>query len=206
MKRRILLVILLLISTVANAGNWVLLTTLHGSSAVADRLEMDVDSIQRDNSFVKAWVRIAYSAPQARPPSMGNRQFQTESMLMEFDCAMNKYRIVQLTFFDQSGDQMINVNRRDAVQWQEIRTDRLSGLEHRNACNRGLALPVQAAQPKFGKYSFVVEKMAKADGCQGNQGAYLSSEPGPIETYRMQCDRGVDFTVRCEYGACTQQK
>jgi len=67
-------------------------------------------------------------------------------------------------------------------------------------------LQAKAAQPKFGKYSYVVEKMAKANGCQGGTGAYLTTDAGPIEGYQIECDAGVVYAARCEYGVCNQQK
>lgn len=63
----------------------------------------------------------------------------------------------------------------------------------------------KAAQAKFGKYSFVVEKMAKTNGCQGGTGAYLTTDAGPVEGYRVECDAGVIFVARCAYGKCSQQ-
>jgi hypothetical protein len=59
-----------------------------------------------------------------------------------------------------------------------------------------------AAQVKFGKFSYVAEKLAKADGCGSDQGAALTTEPGPVESYRVECNDGRAFAVHCEYGVC----
>jgi hypothetical protein len=64
----------------------------------------------------------------------------------------------------------------------------------------------KAAQGKFGKFSFEVEQMAKGNGCHGGQGAYLTTDAGPVEGYRVECDGGVVYVARCEYGVCSQQK
>lgn len=64
----------------------------------------------------------------------------------------------------------------------------------------------KAPQAKFGKHSYVVEKMAKANGCQGGTGAFLTTEAGSVEDYRVACDAGVVYVARCEYGLCNQLK
>jgi len=64
----------------------------------------------------------------------------------------------------------------------------------------------KAAQANLGKYSYVVEKMAKANGCQGGTGAYLTTDAGSVEDYRVACDAGVVYVARCEYGMCNQLK
>jgi len=61
-------------------------------------------------------------------------------------------------------------------------------------------------QAKFGKYSYVVEKMAKANGCQGSNGAYLTTAPGPVENYSVACDGVAVLLTHCEYGACKPLK
>lgn len=63
----------------------------------------------------------------------------------------------------------------------------------------------KADQPKFGKYSYTIEKMAKTNGCQGGTGAYLTTDAGPIEGYRIDCEGGAIYLARCEYGKCGQQ-
>jgi hypothetical protein len=64
----------------------------------------------------------------------------------------------------------------------------------------------KAAQAKFGKFSFEVEKMAKGNGCHGSHGAYLTTDAGPVEGYRVECDGGVVYVARCEYSVCIQQQ
>lgn len=64
----------------------------------------------------------------------------------------------------------------------------------------------KAALGKFGKFSFEVERMAKGSGCRAGQGAYLTTDAGPVEGYRVECDGGVVYVARCEYGVCSQQK
>lgn len=60
-------------------------------------------------------------------------------------------------------------------------------------------------EQKFGKYSYEVEKMAKPTGCKGGSGAYLTTNAGPIEGYRIDCESGAVYMARCEYGKCTVQ-
>lgn len=206
MKRGFFFILLIAVSAVANAENWVLLTPLHDKSVTMGRLEVDVDSIQGAPPLVTALIRIVFNSPQAQPPAWPGKPYQTEATLMEFDCAARRHRTLQLTYFDQAGDQMIKVDRRDQARWLEVRDDRLSGLEYKSVCGRALAKQNEEAKLKFGKSSVVVEKMAKANGCQGSHGAYLAGEPGPIETYRMRCDGGSVFSALCEYGSCNQQK
>jgi hypothetical protein len=75
------------------------------------------------------------------------------------------------------------------------------------------ATPVAAAEARpavetipfrTGVSSATVEKMAKAQGCTGGQGAGLITEPGPVEVYRMRCDSGKVFMARCELRQCKQ--
>jgi hypothetical protein len=51
--------------------------------------------------------------------------------------------------------------------------------------------------------SVTVENMAKRVGCTGGQGAGLITPKGPVEVYRMACDNGKVFLVRCELRQCT---
>ena len=73
------------------------------------------------------------------------------------------------------------------------------------------AAPVADAAPavetipfRTGVSSATVEKMAKAQGCTGGQGAGLITQPGPVEVYRMRCDSGKVFMARCELRQCKQ--
>lgn len=79
-----------------------------------------------------------------------------------------------------------------------------SSRENVSSVNR--VVNSNTGQAKIGKFSFVVEKMAKENGCQGNNGAYLTTEPGPVEAYKVECDGGPAFLTRCEYSICKPQK
>ena len=61
---------------------------------------------------------------------------------------------------------------------------------------------------RTGVSSATVEKMAKAQGCTGGQGAGLITAAGPVEVYRMRCEdgamRGKTFTARCELRQCVK--
>jgi hypothetical protein len=57
---------------------------------------------------------------------------------------------------------------------------------------------------RTGVSSATVEKMAKAQGCTGGQGAGLITQPGPVEVYRMRCENGKVFMARCELRQCRQ--
>jgi hypothetical protein len=63
----------------------------------------------------------------------------------------------------------------------------------------------KTADQKMGKHSYAVEKMAGAAGCNGGSGAYLTTESGPIEDYRIDCEDGATYLARCEYGTCTRR-
>jgi len=60
-------------------------------------------------------------------------------------------------------------------------------------------------EQKFGKSSYQIEQMAKSVGCRGGSGAYLTTEAGAIEGYRIDCEGGAAYLARCEYGRCTAQ-
>ena len=62
--------------------------------------------------------------------------------------------------------------------------------------------PIQRVPFQTGVSSATVEKLARAQGCTGGQGAGLVTEPGPIEVYRMQCEGGKVFMARCELRQC----
>lgn len=61
---------------------------------------------------------------------------------------------------------------------------------------------VQRVDFRPGISSATVERLAKAEQCQGGQGAGLVTEAGPIEVYRMACDNGKVFLARCELRQC----
>lgn len=63
----------------------------------------------------------------------------------------------------------------------------------------------KSSEQKFGKYSYQIEQKAKTIGCRGGSGAYLTTEAGPIESYRIDCEGGATYLARCEYGNCTTQ-
>ena len=64
--------------------------------------------------------------------------------------------------------------------------------------------PIERVPFRTGVSSATVEKMAKAQGCTGGQGAGLMTEPGPVEVYRMRCENGKVFTARCELRQCVK--
>ena len=68
--------------------------------------------------------------------------------------------------------------------------------------------PIERVPFRTGVSSATVEKMAKARGCTGGQGAGLMTEAGPVEVYRMRCEdgamRGKVFTARCELRQCVR--
>lgn len=65
--------------------------------------------------------------------------------------------------------------------------------------------PTKPGQQKFGKHSYTIEQMAKATGCRGGTGAYLTTDTGPIEAYRIDCEGGATYQARCEYGKCASR-
>ncbi|NNG22553.1 hypothetical protein [Telluria aromaticivorans] len=72
----------------------------------------------------------------------------------------------------------------------------------------GHGAPIERVPFRTGVSSATVEKMAKAQGCTGGQGAGLMTEAGPVEVYRMRCEdgamRGKVFTARCELRQCVK--
>jgi len=62
---------------------------------------------------------------------------------------------------------------------------------------------VQKVEFRPGISSATVERLAKAQSCQGGLGAGLVSQQGPVEVYRMACDNGKVFLARCELRQCT---
>jgi hypothetical protein len=68
--------------------------------------------------------------------------------------------------------------------------------------------PIERVPFRTGVSSATVEKMAKAQGCTGGQGAGLMTEAGPVEVYRMRCEdgamRGKVFQARCELRQCVK--
>jgi len=75
---------------------------------------------------------------------------------------------------------------------------------HMAPAARTLAQPVEAQKTEFilGVSSNTVEKLARQSGCESAQGAGLISEPGPLETYSVQCRDGRVFLARCELRQC----
>ena len=55
---------------------------------------------------------------------------------------------------------------------------------------------------RTGVSSATVERLARAASCTGGMGAGLITQPGPVEVYRMACDNGKVFLVRCELRQC----
>lgn len=55
---------------------------------------------------------------------------------------------------------------------------------------------------RVGVSSVTVERLAAAEGCTGGQGASLTSEPGPVEMYRMVCESSQVFVAKCEFRQC----
>ena len=68
--------------------------------------------------------------------------------------------------------------------------------------------PIERVPFRIGVSSATVEKMAKAQGCSGGQGAGLMTAEGPVEVYRMRCEdgamRGRVFMARCELRQCVK--
>ncbi|MBW8902066.1 MAG: hypothetical protein JF619_29050 [Massilia sp.] len=63
-------------------------------------------------------------------------------------------------------------------------------------------VPIERIPFRPGRSSATVEKLAKARGCTGGEGAGLVTEPGPVEVYRMLCEDGKVFKARCELRQC----
>ena len=63
-------------------------------------------------------------------------------------------------------------------------------------------VPIERIPFRAGRSSATVEKLAKARGCTGGEGAGLVTQPGPVEVYRMMCEDGKVFKARCELRQC----
>jgi hypothetical protein len=64
------------------------------------------------------------------------------------------------------------------------------------------AAQVERIRFRPGVSSVTVERLAKQQACNSNEGAGLVTEPGPVEVYRMMCDNGKVFMARCELRQC----
>lgn len=56
--------------------------------------------------------------------------------------------------------------------------------------------------PKFGEMSFVLERVAKQEGCHSMRGAELIRDDGAVERYKISCDDGKTAYAYCEYRQC----
>lgn len=63
------------------------------------------------------------------------------------------------------------------------------------------AAKIDTSNLKLGTWSYDVEQMAKAAGCEG-EGAWLISKPGMSEAYRVFCKSGKPFTAVCDATSC----
>jgi hypothetical protein len=61
---------------------------------------------------------------------------------------------------------------------------------------------IEALPFRQGVSSVTVERLAKAQGCVGGEGASLVTPPGPVEVYKMVCQSGRVFMARCELRQC----
>jgi hypothetical protein len=61
---------------------------------------------------------------------------------------------------------------------------------------------IQKVEFRSGISSVTVEKIAKQYGCNTDKGAWLVGDKGPIEIYKVSCDQGSVFLVRCELRQC----
>jgi hypothetical protein len=64
------------------------------------------------------------------------------------------------------------------------------------------SVAVQKVGYRAGVSSAAVERLARKFGCEGNNGAGLVTEKGPVEVYRMRCENGTSFLAQCELRQC----
>lgn len=61
---------------------------------------------------------------------------------------------------------------------------------------------IQTVEFRPGVSSATVERLAKRFGCEGDKGAGLLTDKGPVEVYRMRCNNGTTFMAQCELRQC----
>ncbi|WP_084186906.1 DUF2846 domain-containing protein [Andreprevotia chitinilytica] len=69
------------------------------------------------------------------------------------------------------------------------------------AAEPALSSAPDQAERKLGKWSYVVEKLAHEQGCQGS-GAWLLAERDGGQLYRVYCTNAKPFSAICSYGVC----
>jgi hypothetical protein len=65
--------------------------------------------------------------------------------------------------------------------------------------------PADHSQLKLGRWSYDADKLARARGCVGD-GAWLITQSGAFEAYRVFCDNGSKFTAVCDSVHCAEDR
>lgn len=62
-------------------------------------------------------------------------------------------------------------------------------------------MPADTRDLKLGQWSYEVERMGRADGCQG-EGAWVVDRNGSEETYQVICQGAPRYTAVCSTAGC----
>lgn len=93
-------------------------------------------------------------------------------------------------------------NRKNNVSIKETKPVNGVALDHIVVNDGAGKVVVQKIGFRLGDSSSTVEKLGKHAGCDGEIGAGVITEKGPVEIYRMECTNGTNFLARCESHQC----
>lgn len=94
MKKISLMIALLLLTTLTQAENWVIITQ---SSKTGMTQYVDVDSIERNLGLVEMWRIVEHKAPSLR--KMNGKPLTSQKIRTEFDCPSRAMRQVSYTWY-----------------------------------------------------------------------------------------------------------
>ena len=90
-------------STLATSATWVVVGD--NDSVV---VFVDKDSIRRNGSRVKSWLKWQWTQPAEIPNSYPTKKYQSEKQLQVSDCANNTLAIAQgIMYSDATGDEVV---------------------------------------------------------------------------------------------------
>ncbi len=94
MKKISLTIVLLLLTTVAHADNWVIITQ---STQTGVTQYVDVDSIERNLGLVELWRIFEHKPPSLR--KVNGKPLTSQKIRTEFDCPSRAMRQVSYTWY-----------------------------------------------------------------------------------------------------------
>ncbi|MCE2871330.1 MAG: hypothetical protein LW714_07970 [Oxalobacteraceae bacterium] len=94
MKKIVFTLTLFLLSTMAHAENWVIITQ---SSKTGITQYVDIDSIERNLGLVELWRIVEYKAPSLR--EVNKKPYTSQKIRTEFDCPSRAMHQVSYTWY-----------------------------------------------------------------------------------------------------------